>query len=58
MKLFLLLIGICLILLFLFCVKQKVAGTKEKETKQMMIIEDHLTGEIDTIWIDPVKNKQ
>jgi len=56
MKLFLFLIGICFLLIAIICAKPKVAGTKENETKQMMIIEDHLTGKIDTVWIDPEQN--
>lgn len=53
-------IGVTFILLSAICVKPKATETKENDikVKQMMIIEDHLTGKIDTVWIDPKQNKQ
>lgn len=42
------------LMIFVVCIMQKTNNKTEEETERtkMMIIENHLTGEIDTLWFN------
>lgn len=41
------------LMIFVVCITSETTNKPEEETKmKMMIIENHLTGEIDTFWFD------